>query len=188
MQIGKKKEWWWGEHFSTLLAKSDFYLNQILFTIFCSTDLEGREKKGKSDHVNKTKSPHTSKTKTPFPGQQAGGIWHFILRQIMPGIVFSVHLRQQAAHYLHSTQISGLVRAGISFRSEWICLLSKGRARHTHLLKGVTLKRACVPPCTQLFIWIFDSCKNESCSTKSGEKKSKFSNIDFIISYLSSEQ
>lgn len=62
----------------------------------------------------------------------------------MPCIIFSVHLRQQAAHYLHSTQISGLVSAGISFRPEWICLLSKGRACHTHLLKGVTLKRACV--------------------------------------------
>lgn len=33
-------------------------------------------------------------------------------------IIFSVHERQQAAHYLHSTQISGLVSAGISFRSE----------------------------------------------------------------------
>lgn len=62
----------------------------------------------------------------------------------MPCIIFSVHLRQKAAHYLHSTQISGLVSAGISFRSEWICLLSKVRACHRHLLKGVTLKRACV--------------------------------------------
>lgn len=47
----KKKAWWWDEHFSTLLAKSDFYCNQISFTIFCSTDLRG--KKDKTDHVNK---------------------------------------------------------------------------------------------------------------------------------------
>lgn len=34
----------------------------------------------------------------------------------MPCIMFSEHERQQAAHYLHSTQISGLVSAGISFQ------------------------------------------------------------------------
>lgn len=100
----------------------------------------------------------------------------------MPCIIFSVHLRLQAAHYLHSTQISGLVSEGISFRSEWICLLSKGRACHTHLLKGVTLKRACVhvvPHYTQLFIWIFDTCKTNGCCTKVAKKiKRKKKNLN----------
>lgn len=133
--------------------------------------------------LTKALSPYTSKTKTPFPVQQAVGIWHYILRQIMPCIIFSVHLRQQAAHYLHSTQISGLVSAGISFRSEWLCLLSKGRACHTHLLKGVTLKRACVhvvPLYTLLFIWVFDACKNKSWCTKVMESQWEKKNLNSV--------
>lgn len=57
-----------------------------------------------------------SRQRTSFRGQQAVGTSHYILRQIMPCIMFSEHERQQAAHYLHSTQISGLVSAGISFQ------------------------------------------------------------------------
>lgn len=112
----------------------------------------------------------------------------------MPCIIFSVHLREQAAHYLHSTQISGLVSAGISFRSEWICLLSKGRACHTYLLKGVTLKRACVHvvlPYTQLFISIFDTCKNKSCCTKvtaSREGKKNLNSVNYRFYYFLPEQ
>ena len=110
----------------------------------------------------------------------------------MPCIIFSVHLRQQAAHYLHSTQISGLVSAGISFRSEWICLFSKGSACRTHLLKGVTLKRACVPcfHSTQFmylseFIRIFDTCKNKSCCKRVTESQGKKKKIEFQLLFRS---
>lgn len=86
-----------------------------------------------------------------------------IISQLWPG---SCSQGKQAAHYFHSTQMSGLVGAGISFRAEWICLLSC----HTHLLKAVTLKRASVgmfqksSSYSPFFIRIYTMCTRSSAA------------------------
>ena len=81
----------------------------------------------------------------------------------MPCIMFSEHERQQAAHYLHSTQISGLVSAGISFQVG-MNLSIELRLGTPHALVDSSDTQKSLCSCVSslytllLFIWICEIC------------------------------